>query len=746
MALAQILPRRGTSAQWIASNPVLANGEIGYDSTLKRMKIGDGNTVWSGLQWATTDAATISKLADVADQIKGATGANDAVMAATAADESSAFRQTLKATIAPVAVGRSAKDFGIGPTRTESQNRAGFLDAKEWAMESKANQSRTLVLPPQNDGAAVYLDQHIRLDVPGLRIVGFGADSRVRTVTKPEPAFLVTSPVQIENVMFEGLPNRAIPNGTFGRRENWDAINYSGVLLLHGSDGSVIRDVYAKNIACAVAAWGWDEDEKRYAGNIQGLDISNIHAKNVWVGVFWREVDFLSLHDVFVEDYAPPGDIFNGDTAAPPHAVYGTSSSSLTVARPMYGNIISRIRARGGRFGSAVSFKHMVGAQISDIVARDCEGVMDVNTMRDSTISGVSGIGDVGGRAGVDELSGSLNVRLSENTRISDVVIRQQEAATSRLLFMAADNTDDVIVDKFTGRSNYPTTAVQELALVRGGRLISPDVKHNGTGAIGRGIRVDQGTVRVESPRVSGVARPLFVDAGATLNVRYDPADLASSNANGQPKIYAGAGAVLVSPRPAERAGLLAWGEPGCFGLDDGTWTHVASGHPVTRLTGNTWRLNQSAAGAISGWARTETATANAITYVDAGAANAEVACLTRSNGSSEVHGLALRVLDASNYLTVELRSTGVFLCSVIGGAKTDIASHLFTRTDQRIYSLRATMFAGSVSVWVDGAERISNQSIGSAQTTIGTQTKHGLYHHSSATAHSLLQSIRSLS
>lgn len=102
MALAQILPRRGTSAQWLAANPVLAKGEMGYDETARRVKFGDGGTPWTGLQWGTVDSATINAILSVAEQIADATGANDAVMTATVADEDSAFRQALNATIGSV--------------------------------------------------------------------------------------------------------------------------------------------------------------------------------------------------------------------------------------------------------------------------------------------------------------------------------------------------------------------------------------------------------------------------------------------------------------------------------------------------------------------------------------------------------------------------------------------------------------------------------------------------------------------
>lgn len=47
--------RRGTSTQWSAANSILASGEIGFDTTLKKMKVGDGVTGWNALAFA--DAA-----------------------------------------------------------------------------------------------------------------------------------------------------------------------------------------------------------------------------------------------------------------------------------------------------------------------------------------------------------------------------------------------------------------------------------------------------------------------------------------------------------------------------------------------------------------------------------------------------------------------------------------------------------------------------------------------------------------
>lgn len=40
-------PRRGTAAQWVAANPTLAAGEIGFETDTGVIKVGDGSTTWT---------------------------------------------------------------------------------------------------------------------------------------------------------------------------------------------------------------------------------------------------------------------------------------------------------------------------------------------------------------------------------------------------------------------------------------------------------------------------------------------------------------------------------------------------------------------------------------------------------------------------------------------------------------------------------------------------------------------------
>lgn len=43
--------RRDTGSNWTSNNPVLAIGEIGIDTTINNLKIGDGSTAWNALPY-----------------------------------------------------------------------------------------------------------------------------------------------------------------------------------------------------------------------------------------------------------------------------------------------------------------------------------------------------------------------------------------------------------------------------------------------------------------------------------------------------------------------------------------------------------------------------------------------------------------------------------------------------------------------------------------------------------------------
>ena len=51
--------RRDTGANWASVNPVLANGEPGYNTTTNQIKMGDGTTAWSSLPYLSAESGNI---------------------------------------------------------------------------------------------------------------------------------------------------------------------------------------------------------------------------------------------------------------------------------------------------------------------------------------------------------------------------------------------------------------------------------------------------------------------------------------------------------------------------------------------------------------------------------------------------------------------------------------------------------------------------------------------------------------
>lgn len=49
----KIQHRRDTATNWSNTNPTLSAGEIGVDTTNKRIKVGDGSTAWNSLAFQT---------------------------------------------------------------------------------------------------------------------------------------------------------------------------------------------------------------------------------------------------------------------------------------------------------------------------------------------------------------------------------------------------------------------------------------------------------------------------------------------------------------------------------------------------------------------------------------------------------------------------------------------------------------------------------------------------------------------
>ena len=69
----RIQMRRGSTSDWNTADPILNEGEIGYNTTLAAFKVGDGTTVWSELDYyQTTAEITPAEVGAIALTEKGA--------------------------------------------------------------------------------------------------------------------------------------------------------------------------------------------------------------------------------------------------------------------------------------------------------------------------------------------------------------------------------------------------------------------------------------------------------------------------------------------------------------------------------------------------------------------------------------------------------------------------------------------------------------------------------------------------
>jgi hypothetical protein len=60
--------RRDTSSNWSTANPILALGEIGYDVTNDKLKVGNGIAAWNSLTYLDADPSIhVHGLSDLTD-------------------------------------------------------------------------------------------------------------------------------------------------------------------------------------------------------------------------------------------------------------------------------------------------------------------------------------------------------------------------------------------------------------------------------------------------------------------------------------------------------------------------------------------------------------------------------------------------------------------------------------------------------------------------------------------------------
>lgn len=142
------------------------------------------------------------------------------------------------------------------------------------------------------------------------------------------------------------------------------------------------------------------------------------------------------------------------------------------------------------------------------------------------------------------------------------------------------------------------------------------------------------------------------------------------------------------------------------------------TGQPWTSLTG-TWGVSNNKAYLVSG-------TSNNIAYVDAGKVDVSVSTdITWGNSG----GLALRVVDANNFILLRINTTAVQLYKLVTGTATLLKSYNFTPVSGQIYNLRADLRGSTITCYLNNAQIFEGYC-----TAFDTATKYGFKQNATTT------------
>jgi hypothetical protein len=124
--------RRGTATQWTTANPILAAGEIGFESGTNKFKIGDGVNTWSALTYYAS-AAEIAALVDGAPDLLNTLNE----LAAAIGDDAN-FGTAIEASInTSVDESNTFTTTAVNTHRAITQNVHGIADTSLLALKSE---------------------------------------------------------------------------------------------------------------------------------------------------------------------------------------------------------------------------------------------------------------------------------------------------------------------------------------------------------------------------------------------------------------------------------------------------------------------------------------------------------------------------------------------------------------------------------------------------------------------------------
>lgn len=188
--------RRGTASQWTTANPVLAAGEIGFETDTSKFKIGDGSSAWSTLPYFTNLDAIVAGAPgalDTLNELAAALG-DDANFATTVTNSLAAKAGVLSKTDSEWTAYTTDIPVGtVAYNSTNDQVKIGMGD-QSWSELSHLITSEALSTAISDVSAGILADSEFsgNIVLPSTTSIG--------TVTGTEISYLsgVTSAIQTQ--------------------------------------------------------------------------------------------------------------------------------------------------------------------------------------------------------------------------------------------------------------------------------------------------------------------------------------------------------------------------------------------------------------------------------------------------------------------------------------------------------------------------------------------------------------------
>ena len=616
----------------------------------------------------------------------------------------------------------NARDYSYGISgNTVTQNTV--------ALQNAVNAAGTLGRPLYIPGGptAIQINAAISLNTAGVKVFGDGERTSIQQTIVAVPIFVMNAAHCTIQGFALSNATRSVATATSDATDMQSdgsqlSTGHCGVKVAMGTNYATVLDIVGTTFHSVVNALAYGTSYSM----IYGFRAENITMYDAAFGVLVRGVIDPIIKNVRGTYSLTPG------IGHPPHIVYVSESSGILP--PNTNVLIDGVQAWDGSTGAVVKTAGTNGGLITNIVGRNCRGLLDILNCNDLKMINVDSKDDNNSSTAAGVFKGSINLESCTHCLVTNGTIAFQ--AIDHMQGLSTLLSDDNVFLNIAITSNFVTTQTNQTyasVQIKGNRNRVERVSVNNIGvAYGSGFFLLNSTgTQLIRPKVTGNNRfGIAIDATALTSILdYVPADIVvGTTISGSRGIFSSSTLNTTYVTPATDAANidkpLSWfgsTRPAAGSTGISQW---GSGHNAA--SGGTWIWSgDGIANSSNG--------SNSSHYIDTTIANVDAELRIKFGGTATGH--ALHLVDTLNFLTVDLTATAVTIGAYEAGVATNLAtSAAISATVGRQYTLRAVAFADKIEAWLDGVLMATHTLSSARNTTFASVTKHGL-HASSASA-----------